>query len=178
MKSIVLNKKIFEHPLHGRFTVCELPEATTHLAHKAFYFVSASGEAGVLDCLNQLPQGMEKIKEVFDKLFKEEYNFDDFRINSMRQDAWRYFCDKSANNDIWFLNAMYGSPFKENATDEEMELFKFIEEKEITVELQEVTYNKWLILSEEEHFKHMRLFLDNPVEGSNYIFNHTFHKNT
>jgi hypothetical protein len=175
MKSITLNKKIFEHPLHGRFTVCELPEATTHLAHKAFYFVTKSGEAGILDCLNQMPSGMEKVGEIFDKIFKEEYKFDGFRIDSMRQDAWRYFSDKSINNDIWFLTAMYGSPFKENATDEEMESFKFIEEKEITVELQEITYNKWVRLSEEEKIKHMRLFLDSPVEGSDYIFNHTFH---
>jgi hypothetical protein len=45
---------------------------------------------------------MDEIEEVFNQLFKEEFNFDDFRINSMRQDAWRYFAVQSANNDIWF----------------------------------------------------------------------------
>lgn len=175
MKPITLIEKKWEHPLHGKNTEYEVPESITHLAHNAFHFVTRSGEAGILDCFNQTPKGVGSIKEVFDKLFKEEYEFKDFRIGSMRQDAWRYFTDKSANNDIWFLTAMHGSPFKENATDEEMEMFKFIKKKELIVELQEITYNKWLNLSKEEQFKHMRLFLDNPVDGSYYIFNHTFH---
>lgn len=175
MKLITLLEKKWECPMHGKFTEYEVPESITQLAYKAFYFVTRAGEAGILDCLSEESEGMMSIEEIFDKLFKEKYDFKDFRINSMRQDAWRYFSDKSANNDIWFLNHMVGSPFKRNPINEEIESIKFIEEKEITVQLQEISYKKWLGLSKEEQLKQIRLFLDNPVEGSNYIFNHTFH---
>jgi len=175
MNTTVIISKTWVSPDDGEYVKYELPDSVTYNAYKTFYFVSASGEVAILDCFNKIPEGIESIKKIFDKLIREEYKVEHFRVNSLRQGAWRYFADISANNDIWYKHHMSGSPFKKKLTDEELEKIKLVEKKEFTVELQEITYKKWLSLSEEEELKQMRLFLDSPIKSSDYIFDHTFH---
>ena len=175
MKTITIISKKWNSPNDGEYIKYELPDSVTHNAYKAFYFVSESGEAAILDCFNTIPEGVGSIKRIFDKLIEKEYKVEHFEVNSLRQGAWRYFADKSADNNIWHKHHMSGSPFKKSITEKELETIKLIEKKEFTVDLQEITYQKWLSLPKEEQMKQMRLFLDNPIKGSDYIFNHTFH---
>lgn len=175
MKEFKLILKVWDFPLHGTYKKYGLDESDTYNAYKTFHFVSNTGEVGVLDCSENIPQGVESIKNMFDNLVKKEYDFKEYKINGLRQDAWRFFADKSTQGSNWHKHHMSGTPFKNNLSDEELYSIKLLSTEELLVKAQDVTFTKWLGLPDNEQKKHMKLFLDNPVKGSDYLFKNTFY---
>lgn len=96
-------------------------------------------------------------------------------INGLRQGAWRYFADKSDGGNTWHLHTMTGTPFKNKLTKDELYSIELVRKRTVVVTPQAVSYNRWLRLDRDHQIKHMKLFLENPVEASDYILQDTFH---
>lgn len=169
-----LTKKTWLYPKKGEYVKYSSEEFNNQVTHRLLDFYTKTGELGLIDYLNSEPEGIKSINKVFDTLYND-YNLDRYKLHSIRRDAWRYFADKSKDDKIWHFEMMTGTPFKNNLSITELEKIKFLKEEEEFVENQEVTYDKWLNLSIEDKIKHMGLFLKNPVEGSDYILDNTFH---
>ncbi len=174
MKEYKIIKQRLNFPNYGEFISISPENSLKYSDYGIFSFVTVSEELAILNFLEKKNNGIDSISSIFNELINE-YDFKEYKINGIRQDAWRYFADKSANGDIWHMYYMSGTPFKNELTDEEKYSIQLIDEDVFFVDLQEITFNKWLSLSTAEQKKHMRLFLDNPVKGSDYIFKHTFH---
>lgn len=173
-KEYKLKSRTYYYPNKGEYIKFMSDELNGHNTYKLLYFFTKDGELGLLDCTQQEPEGLQSITETFDAI-AEKYDVPFHKINRLRQDAWRYFADKSNSKNIWHLSKMTGTPFKNKLTDDELRKIKLLAEKELQVAPQKVGYNKWLNLDKKEKNKHMHLFLEHPVAGSDYILHNTFH---
>ncbi len=147
MKKYKRTLTIWYFPNYGNYKKYKLHDSDTYENYGVFYFLTNSGEVGVLNCISPISIGEKSVSEIYDEVIKE-YNIEEYMINSVRQDAWRYFADKSVNGDIWHMDYMSGTPFKNGLTEEEIYSVKFVKEEELEpIEAQEITFNKWLSLS-------------------------------
>lgn len=174
MNQYNLISSTYHFPGRGNYTKFKSDELSGQKVYKLLYFFTEEGELGLIDISQETPESIESITNIFNDLL-DNYEIPFHKINRLRQDAWRYFADKSVGGNIWHLNMMTGTPFKNELNETELYAIRLIEKKELRVISQEVTFNKWLAMDKASKEKHMKLFLDNPIKGSDYIFKSTFH---
>lgn len=135
-------------------------------------YITEIGEVAYVEFKDKIPDVYENIDECFwiEKILRNRPFFPEI------DDAWRYFADLSFGGKVWYAGTMNFNRlcFGENYTADDY-IKSIIEEHEITVEAQPITFNKWSNLTDAEKKHHMKLFFDNPVKGSYPILKHTFH---
>jgi len=174
MKIYNVTSTTYYFPKKGNYTKFKSDDLTGQNTYKLLYFFTEIGELGLINVAEETPESINSISNVFNGLI-DEYNVPFHKKNRLRQDAWRYFTDKSESENIWHLHMMTGTPFKNKLTEDELYAIELVEKKELQVTPQIVTFDKWLAMDRDNQIKHMRLFLDNPVKGSDYILQNTFH---
>lgn len=137
------------------------------------YYVTEDGEAAIVDLINAKPEGMIELDHYVEMLWQGSglnKLFDG--TSDVRQAAWRFFADLSYNGRLWYFERMKGHPVcgvlimhKPGEIKDQLYVNAHSvgkEEKKL-VELQQVTFTKWLSLTDADKRRWMQYFLATPA---------------
>ena len=154
------------------------------------YYVTEDGEAAIVDLINAEPEGMRDLDQYVKMLWKEFGPKDVLNgLTSVQQAAWRFFADLSHNGCLWYFQRMEGhpvcgllirKPLNEEWNGQFYSNAERIGGESIQVELQPVTFTKWLGLSDADKQRWMKYFLATPAyydikNLDKPLFPHPFH---
>lgn len=157
------------------FTIASFLDKNSGDGYGLKHFITEDGEVAFINMIveKNIPDEWDDI----DKYFWDEKNSRTKYVDVNINDAWRYFADPSRDGKLWYMEAMhYHAKCTEKITLERLQNSELIEEKEIFVTPQSITYNKWNNLSEEEKKWHMNYLFEHPVSGFYPIIDDEFHK--
>ncbi len=154
------------------------------------YYVTEDGEAAIVDLINAKPTGMSDLDRWVEALWAEYGPKDPLNGKAkVQQAAWRFFADLSHNGRLWYFETMDGHPVcgklvmhKPGEIDTQLYINaeNIRQGRKILVELQPVTFEKWLGLTDAHKRLYMQQFLSSPQYYdvrtlSDPIFPHPFH---
>lgn len=130
-------------------------------------FITASAEIDVLT-IDKLPPEWEEINNLLDVAGKNS----NIKIDSdLKRGAWRYFLDKSENNNYFYLNSMKGCSYCGN-TDQNM--IEIIEEQHAVSKERKISYKTWNTLNGNEKIQKVQEYLENPIPATHPILKEVY----
>ena len=154
------------------------------------YYVTEDGEAAIMDLINAMPAGMTDLDSYVELLWTHSGMnklFDG--PSSIQQAAWRFFADLSRNGRLWYFQRMNGHPVcgqlimhKPGEIGEQLYVnaHRVGKGEKLLTELQPVTFEKWLSLTDARKRFYLQQFLASPQYYdvrtlSDPIYPHPFH---
>ena len=150
-----------------------------------------------MDLINAEPEGMKDLDQYVETLWDKFGPRDVLNGKAkVQQAAWRFFADLSLNGKLWYFQRMEGHPIcgrlvmydlatlkSRREHNEKLEVYSNAERiggESIQVELQPVTFTKWLGLSDADKQRWMKYFLATPAyydikNLDKPLFPHPFH---
>lgn len=154
------------------------------------YYITEDGEAAIVDLITAKPEGMQDLDNHVELLWEKFGPKDVLNgLTNVQEAAWRFFADLSHNGRLWYFQRMKGHPICGILIMHKIDEIKdqlYInanrvgKEFSLLVELQPVTFTKWLGLSDEDKQRWMKYFLAIPAyydikNIDKPLFPHPFH---
>lgn len=128
-------------------------------------FITNIGEVSVMHLLqNGFSSGYTDIRRTLNEVLKQRKDNNNFHGSWIGiNDAVRYFADLSPQNNVWHWEYISNK-----------QPLKLINPKVEVPENTEITFNNWLLLTDEGKYEYMHKYLDNPISGKEWITNNAF----